>query len=47
MSGVGGALAWLVNTVASAILGLIVGAVVVVVMHLLPFGKKKDAEPAH
>ncbi len=47
VSGVGGALAWLVNTVASAILGLIVGAVVVVVMHLLPFGKKKDAEPAH
>jgi len=34
--GVGAALAWLVNTIASAIVGLLVGAVVVAVMHLLP-----------
>lgn len=36
--GVGGFLVWLVNTVASAIIGLIVGAVVVGILHLLPFG---------
>jgi uncharacterized protein len=35
----GGILAWLVNTGASACIGLIVGAVVVAVMHVLPFGK--------
>ena len=39
--GVGAALAWLVNTAASALIGLVVGAVVVAVMHVLPFGKKK------
>ncbi len=33
---VGSALAWLVNTVASAAIGLVVGAVVVAVMHLVP-----------
>ena len=45
VSGVGGALGWLVNTFASAVLGLVVGALVLVVVHLLPFGKK--AAPAH
>jgi predicted DNA repair protein MutK len=45
---VGGVLAWLVNTAASAVIGLVVGAVVVGVVHVLPFGKKKDAaEAAH
>jgi predicted DNA repair protein MutK len=39
-SAVGSAAAWLVNTVASAVLGLLVGAIAVVVMHFLPFGKK-------
>ena len=39
-SGVGGVLAWLVNTGASAVIGLVVGAVVVAVVHVLPFGKK-------
>jgi predicted DNA repair protein MutK len=34
---VGGALAWLVNTAASALVGLVVGAVVVAVMHVIPF----------
>ena len=38
--GIGGVLAWLVNTAASALIGLIVGAVVVAIMHVLPFGKK-------
>ena len=32
----GGVLGWLTNTVGSAILGLIVGAVVVAVMHVVP-----------
>lgn len=41
----GGVLGWLTNTVASAILGLLVGALVVAVMHVLPFGKddRQDA----
>ncbi|MGD9618512.1 MAG: DUF808 domain-containing protein [Mycolicibacterium sp.] len=40
VSGVGAALAWLVNTAASAVVGLVVGLVVVAIMHVLPFGKK-------
>lgn len=38
--GVGGVLAWLVNTAASAVIGLVIGAVVVAIVHVLPFGKK-------
>ena len=42
----GSALAWLVNTLCSAILGLVWGLVVMVVLHpllkVLPFGKKKS-----
>jgi predicted DNA repair protein MutK len=38
-----GVLAWLVNTAASAVIGLVVGAIVVGVVHVLPFGKKKAA----
>ncbi len=34
LGGVGGVAAWLVNTGASAVLGLVVGAIVVAVMHL-------------
>ena len=34
---VGGAAAWLTNTAASALLGLVVGAVIVAVIHVLPF----------
>ena len=37
---VGGVLAWLANTLASAIIGLVVGAVVVAVLHLVPRRKK-------
>ena len=40
IAGVGGFLAWLINTIASAILGLVVGCIVVGVLHVLPFGKK-------
>ncbi|MGJ3507260.1 DUF808 domain-containing protein [Enemella sp. A6] len=38
--GVGGFLSWLVATALSAVVGLLVGAVVVVIMHLLPIKKK-------
>ncbi|WP_256840105.1 DUF808 domain-containing protein [Ornithinimicrobium faecis] len=44
------ALAWVTNTFFSAILGLVWGAVIVTVVHFLPFGHKdtaKDEEPAH
>jgi predicted DNA repair protein MutK len=40
---VGGVLAWLVNTACSAVIGLVVGAVVVGIVHVLSFGKKKKA----
>ena len=40
VEGVGGVLAWLVNTAFSAVIGLVVGAIVVAIMHVLPFGKK-------
>jgi hypothetical protein len=43
---VGGVLGWLVNTAASALVGLLVGAVVVAVMQLLPFGHTKKASNA-
>ncbi|MBS44777.1 MAG: ABC transporter [Nocardioides sp.] len=38
VAGIGAVLAWLVNTAASAVVGALVGAVLVLVMHLLPFG---------
>lgn len=38
----GGMLAWLINTAASAVIGLVVGTVVVGIVHVLPFGKKAD-----
>ncbi len=38
VAGVGVALAWLLNTAVSAVIGLVVGAVVVAVAHVLPFG---------
>ena len=39
VAGVGGVLSWLANTAASAVIGLVVGSVVVAVVHVLPFGK--------
>ena len=36
VSGIGAVLGWLVNTFASAVVGLVVGAVIVAVMHVLP-----------
>jgi len=47
VAGAGGLLAWLVNTGASALLGLVVGAVVVLVMHLLPRRHGPAAANAH
>ncbi|NPC95924.1 DUF808 domain-containing protein [Nocardioides sp. zg-DK7169] len=43
VSGFGGVLGWLVNTACSAVFGIVVGAVVVVVVHLLPSRKPKAA----
>ncbi len=37
---IGGLLAWLVNTGISALIGLVVGTIVVAIVHVLPFGKK-------
>jgi predicted DNA repair protein MutK len=43
LGAIGGVAAWLVNTLASAVLGVVVGAVVLAVMHVLPVGKKDHA----
>ncbi|MEO6512484.1 MAG: DUF808 domain-containing protein [Nocardioides sp.] len=43
VGGIGGALAWCVNTAASLVIGIVWGAVAVTVMHLLPVGKKAAA----
>ncbi|MGI9612521.1 MAG: DUF808 family protein, partial [Acidimicrobiales bacterium] len=45
IGGIGGFLGWLMNTAASAVVGLIVGSIAVAVVSLLPFGSK-DAEAA-
>ncbi len=47
VAGVGGGLAWLVNTAASAVIGLVVGVVVVAVMHVLPLGGKDEHADEH
>ena len=44
IAGVGGVLAWLINTFFSFVIGLIVGALVAVIVHFLPFGHHGDAE---
>lgn len=45
IGGVGGIVAWLVNTAASAVIGLVVGAVVVVIMHLAQRAKGRSRQP--
>lgn len=40
VDGIGAALGWLVNTVASGAIGLVVGAVTVAAMQVLPFGHR-------
>ena len=47
VSAIGGVLAWLTNTAASAVLGLLVGGLLVAVMHVLPFGHKTEKTSAH
>ncbi len=44
---ISGALAWITNTFFSAIIGLIVGGIVVAIMHVLPWPKKKDKAEGH
>jgi len=46
-SAIGGFLGWLVNTGASAVLGLLVGAVAVAVWHVLPFGAHRREPTEH
>ena len=43
VAGVGALLAWLVNTFFSFVLGLVVGAVVAMIVHVLPFGHHGEA----
>ena len=40
----GGFVGWLVNTLASAVLGLVAGGIVVLIMHLIPRRKKVEAD---
>ena len=46
VSGIGGVLAWIVNTLASAVVGVLVGSVVVAVMHLV-HRVRGGQQPAH
>jgi uncharacterized protein len=43
VQGVGALLAWLLNTAVSAVVGLVVGSVVVAIMHVLPFGRRDQS----
>jgi uncharacterized protein len=42
---VGGVLAWLINTGVSALIGLVVGSLVVAFMHLLSFARRRRSSP--
>ncbi len=46
-AGVGGVLAWLTNTAASAVIGLAVGALVVAIVHVLPFRRREKHQASH
>ena len=47
VAGVGAVLAWLVNTVFSLVIGVLLGGVVAAIVHLLPFGHHgKERAPA-
>jgi predicted DNA repair protein MutK len=45
--GVGGVLVWVVNTAASALVGFVVGSVIVLVVSRLPFGRAEKTAGAH
>lgn len=47
VAGIGGILGWIVNTIGSAILGLIIGAIVVTIMHFVPKRGAKAEAGAH
>jgi predicted DNA repair protein MutK len=48
VAGVGPVLAWTVDTAASALVGFVVGAVIVGIVRLLPFGRNEvDTAPSH
>lgn len=44
IAGIGGVLAWLINTFFSFVFGLIIGGIVAIVIHFLPFGHHGDDE---
>lgn len=44
VAGIGGVLAWLINTSFSFVLGLIIGGIVTVIMHFLPVGHHGDEQ---
>ncbi len=46
VGGAGGVLAWLINTAASAVIGLVVGAVVVAIAHLVHRVKGRSRQPS-
>lgn len=43
IGGIGGVLGWLANTALSAVVGIIVGTIVVFIVEALPFGKSEEA----
>jgi predicted DNA repair protein MutK len=45
--GLGGVLGWIVNTLASALVGLVVGVVLVFLVERLPFRRSKRESVAH
>ncbi len=47
VAGIGGVLAWMVNTLASAVVGFVVGSVIALVVARLPFGRTKHDTGAH
>jgi predicted DNA repair protein MutK len=46
VDGIGGILAWLINTGISAVIGLVVGFAIIQVVSRLPFGKHGDGAAA-
>lgn len=45
LAGIGGFLAWLIETLCSMVVGFIIGSVIVLIAHFLPFGHGKDETP--
>ena len=47
VAGIGAVLAWSVNTLASAIVGLAVGSAITFIVARVPFRRARDEAPAH